>query len=261
MRDMATRLQTRTDEITIGIFLPVSAVGSYNIARRLSESTQTLTRQFMKTLLPLASQLHAEGDFGRLRHVYKAGTRLTIAIVLALSSILIVLAGPILTVWVGSEFAAYTGVVFVLTLANLFATMQWPAMAVQQAMTRHRILALSSLGNGIANLVLSLLLVRPYGLVGVALGTAIPTAIEYFGIILPYSLRVVGVRPREAILEIFLPALLPAVPAFFVLYALRDALHPASLLMIGIVASAGLGIYALVYLAYIYLVRPTGGKL
>jgi len=67
VQDVANRLQTRTDEIIIGFFLPISQVGSYNIARRLSETTQTLTRQFMKTLLPLASQLHAEQDAGRLR--------------------------------------------------------------------------------------------------------------------------------------------------------------------------------------------------
>lgn len=251
MRDMATRLQTRTDEITIGIFLPVSAVGSYSLARRLSETTQTLTRQFMKTLLPLASQLHAEDDFPRLRHLYKTGTRLTIAIVLALSSVLIVLAGPILAVWVGTPYAAYTGVVVILTLANLIATVQWPAMAILQAMTRHRILAFSSLGNGIANLILSVLLVRAYGLIGVALGTAIPIAIEYFGVVLPYSLRVTKIPLREASLELFLPALLPAVPTFLILYSLRFAFEPSSLLAILVVATAGLCVYVVTYLSIV----------
>ena len=249
MRDMATRLQTRTDEITIGLFLPVSAVGSYSIARRLSEATQTLTRQFMKTLLPLASQLHAEDDHPRLRALYKTGTRLTIAIVLALSSILIVLAGPILAVWVGTDYSAYAGVVVILALANLVATIQWPAMAILQAMSRHRILALSSLGNGTANLILSLLLVHPYGLAGVALGTAIPIAVEYFCVILPFSLRVTGIHLREALSEIFMPALLPGVPTFLVLYALSAASEPSSLLSIVIVAVAGLCVYAAAYLS------------
>jgi O-antigen/teichoic acid export membrane protein len=249
MRDVATRLQTRTDEITIGFFLPVSAVGAYSIARRLSEATQTLTRQFMKTLLPLASQLNAEADFSRLRALYKTGTRLTIAIVLALGSVIIVLAGPILTLWVGSEYAIYAGVVAILTLASLIATIQWPAMAILQAMARHRILATSSLGNGIANLILSILLVRPYGLVGVALGTAIPTAIEYFCIVLPYSLRATGIHLREAVMEIFLPALLPALPTLLVLYALRAAAEPASFLLVAAVALTGLCVYAISYLS------------
>jgi O-antigen/teichoic acid export membrane protein len=248
-RDIATRLQTRTDEITIGVFLPVSAVGSYNIARRLSETTQTLTRQFMKTLLPLASQLHAEDDFPRLRSLYKVGTRFTLAIVLALSSILFVLAGPIMAVWVGSPYAAYAGLVVILTLANLVATVQWPSMAILQAMTRHRILAISSLGNGLANLALSILLVRPYGLVGVALGTTIPTMIEYFFVILPYSLRVTGIKLREAWLEIFMPALVPALPMLLILYLSKIAFEPTSLLAIMVVSTVGLAVYATVYLS------------
>jgi len=247
-RDMAGRLQTRTDEITIGIFLPVSAVGSYSIARRLSETTQTLTRQFMKTLLPVASQLHAEDDMARLRTLYKIGTRLTIAIALALSSVLIVLAAPILTLWVGSEYSIYAGVVVILTVANLLATMQWPAIAILQAMSRHRILAISSMGNGIANLALSLILVRPYGIAGVAIGTAIPIAIEYFCVVLPYSLKITGITLREALLEVFMPALLPAAPALLVLYALRGVVEPSSLLAILVISGAGFLVYVTAYL-------------
>lgn len=248
MRDIANRLQTRTDEITIGVFLPVSAVGAYSIARRLSETTQTLTRQFMKTLLPLASQLHAEEDYPRLRAVYKTGTRLTTAIVFALGSVLFMLAGPILAVWIRAEYAAYAGIVALLTLANLFATIQWPAVAMLQAMSRHRILAISSMGNGIANVILSVLLVRPYGLAGVALGTVIPAAIECICVILPYSMRVARIPARDTLLEIFIPALIPAAPTILILYALRTALEPASVLSIAVIAAAGLAVYAIGYL-------------
>jgi O-antigen/teichoic acid export membrane protein len=127
--------------------------------------------------------------------------------------------------------------------------MQWPAMAILQAMSRHRILAISSLGNGIANLTLSLLLVRPYGLTGVAIGTLLPTAVEYFAIVLPYSLRATGIRTREAIAEIFLPALLPVIPTMLVLYALRIAVEPASILSIAAVAIVASCIYAITFLS------------
>lgn len=248
-QDIATRLQTRTDEITIGLFLPVRLVGSYNIARRLGETTQTLTRQFMKTLLPLASQLHAEQDEGRLRVVYLVGMRLTVAITAVLGILLIVLAGPVLTLWVGAEYAAYTGIVTILTLAQMIVTVRWAAVAILQAMARHRILAVSSLSAGVANLALSLLLVRPLGLTGVALGTLIPAAVEACFVILPYSLRVTGVDVREAWREIVVPALLPVLPMLAGLYALHVALVPDSILTILIVAAVGALLYLLGYLA------------
>jgi O-antigen/teichoic acid export membrane protein len=245
LRDVAGRLQTRSDEIVIGLFMPVRAVGSYNIARRLSEATQTLARQFMKTLLPLASQLNAERDHQRLAALYKTGTRLSLAIMLVLGGTLVALAGPILAWWISSEYAALAGVVALLTAANLVAAIQWPATAILQATARHRVLAFSSLGAGLANLLLSIALVRPLGLAGVALGTLIPAVVEYLCVILPYSLRVTGVRPQEAMAEIYLPALLPALPMAVILYWLRVSLEPASLpaiLAVGIVACATYGV-------------------
>lgn len=248
IRDVANRLQTRTDVIVIGMFLPVSAVAPFNVARRLSESTQTLTRQFMKTLIPLASQLHAEDDSPRLRALYIVGTRISVALIVALSAVLILLAGPILTVWVGAEYATYAGVVAILTLAVLIATIRWPAMAVLQGMARHRILALSSLGAGIANVALSIILVRPLGLIGVALARLIPTTIEYFCVVLPYSLRVTGVRFREVVNDIFVPAFVPAIPMTIVLYGLRTLLDPTSLWSLLLITAVSMPVYLGAYL-------------
>lgn len=248
IRDVAGRLQTRTDEITIGAFMLVSAVTPYNIARRLSEVTFILTRQFMKVLLPLASELDAEADMARLRLLYTAGTRLTLAISLAIGLCLIMLARPILTLWVGPSFGQYSYLVTLLTLASILAASQWPAAAVLQGMARHRILAVSSLVAGVANLILSIVLVRFLGLTGVALGTLIPAAAESFGFVLPYTSRVTGMRAADVVKMILLPALLPAAPMTLLLYLLRETIAPASLLQLGLITAGGLLVYALTYL-------------
>jgi O-antigen/teichoic acid export membrane protein len=247
VRDVAGRLQTRTDEITIGAFMLISAVTPYNLARRLSEVTYILTRQFMKVLLPLASELDAEADIARLRLLYTAGTRLTLALSLAIGLCLIILARPILTLWVGPTFSQYSYLVAILTLASILAASQWPAVAVLQGMARHRILAASSLVAGVANLVLSIVLVQFLGLAGVALGTLIPAAAESFGFVLPYTARVTGLRAADLAKNILLPALLPAAPMALLLYWMREAIAPASLLHLGLIAAGGLFVYALTY--------------
>jgi O-antigen/teichoic acid export membrane protein len=249
VRDVAGRLQTRTDEITIGAFMAVAAVTPYNLARRLSEASYILTRQFMKVLLPLASELHAEQELGRLRLLLTAGSRLTLAISLAIGLPLIFLAGPLLTAWVGPEFAGNDHLVALLTAAGILAASQWPAMAVLQGMARHRVLAASSLLAGLANLALSVALVRPLGLTGVALGTLLPTAAEAALFVVPYTLKVTGVRPGEAVRSILLPALLPAAPMAATLYLLGRLVQPESLPAIGLVAAAGLLVYGSLYVA------------
>lgn len=247
VKDVATRLQTKTDEITIGVFLPVLAIAPYNIARRLSEATGILTQQFMKVLLPLASELHAENDTARLRQLYTSGSRLALAISLSIGCILIVFAGPVLALWVGPAYTGAASLVVILTLAGLFAAAQWPAGAVLRGMARHRLLAATSLGSGLANLALSIALIRPLGLAGVALGTLIPNVIET-AIILPYTMRIIGVSAAKAVKEIFLPALAPAVLMVLVCVTLRQVLEPSSLPSILIASAIGLASYGIAYL-------------
>jgi O-antigen/teichoic acid export membrane protein len=181
--DVGDRFQTKSDEIVIGAFLQMNAVTPYAIARRLSELAQILTDQFMRVLVPLASELHAENDHVRLRAVYVIGTRLTLAIFVPIACMLVILAQPILTMWVGEAYADYAHLVIILTLASLIDTSQWPAGSVLQAMARHRPLAILSVGTGLTNVALSILLVPKFGLTGVAIGTLVPTTVQCLGII------------------------------------------------------------------------------
>ena len=230
--DVADRMQTKTDEIVIGAFLPISAVTPYAIARKLSEVAHILTDQFLRVLVPLASELHAENNQVRLRSMYITGTRLALAIFLPVGCTLIVLARPILTVWVGSDYADYAHLVIILTMASLIDTSQWPAGSILQGMGRHRPLAFIAVGTGMANLALSIALVGNLGLTGVALGTLLPTAVACFGLILPYAVRVIGVTKTQLIKEVLLPAFVPVFPTVIVLYVLQQAIEPSSLLSI-----------------------------
>jgi O-antigen/teichoic acid export membrane protein len=245
----SSRIHTQTDEIVIGAFLLLSAVTPYAIARKLSEVAQTLTDQFMKVLLPLASELHAGNDQARLRMLYTTSTRLTLAIFLPIAATIIVLARMILTVWVGPEYASYTTLVSILTLASLIDTSQWPASSILSGMALQRRLAVISIGSALLNLALSLLLVRSLGVIGVALGTLIPTVIECFGLILPYTLRTLGVGWRQVIAEIVVPAIAPLAPMILVLYALREVAAPASFWALLFVAAVGCAVYAAGYLS------------
>jgi O-antigen/teichoic acid export membrane protein len=248
VKDVASRLQTKTDEITIAAFLPVAAIAPYSIARRLSEATYLLTKQFMKVLLPLASELHAENDFVRLRLIFTAGTRLTLALSLAIGGMLIILARPILTLWVGPAYAFASPLVAILATASFLAAAQWPAGAVLQGMARHRLLAATSLGSGLVNLAVSIALVRPLGLTGVALGTLIPNTIE-FAIIIPYAMRAIGVSPAKFFKEVLLPILGPLLLMVSVLYGLRQVAELASLWSILLVGAVGFIFFGLGYLA------------
>jgi O-antigen/teichoic acid export membrane protein len=242
------QLESKTDEIVIGAFLPVSTVTPYSIARRLSAFPTLLAEQFLTLILPLASKLHAENDQTRLRSVYITSTRLTLAIFLPVGISLIFLAGPFLGFWVGEEFAEYAYLVLILSLAGMIDTCTWPAGFVLQGMGLPRFSGTMSILTGIFNLVLSLILVRRLGLTGVALGTLIPTSIVCLGLVIPYTVRKIGVNAVDMTRQVLIPAFVPVLPLSLTVSWLHQNVPLISIGSILLVGGTGFLIYGAVYL-------------
>ncbi len=248
MVDLASRLQAKTDEIVIGLFLPVAAITPYAIANRMAEVPQILTDQFLKLLLPRAAELHVTDELSRMRGLYLTSTRLTLAALVAIGGTLTLVAGPLLKVWVGPAYSDAAVLVAVLVLASAINTSQWPAASILQAMARHRVLAVSSMASAVANIVLSIVLLRWLGLMGVAIGTLVPTALECLGFVLPYTAHVLGVRRTELARQVLLPTLLPAIAMASLTSVLMSRTRPESLADILLVSFVALATYASTYL-------------
>lgn len=243
----ANRLNSKSDELVIVTFLPISMVAPYAVSRTLSELARTLAEQFVKTIMPLASHLDARKDVQRLRTLFIVGSRLTLAALVPVALVLVLLAEPILTAWLGSSYASNDVLVIILTVAGVIGISQWSAQSIIEGMGQHRIVAVALLSAAAANVVLSIVLVRVLGLVGVALGTLIPTAIVSLGFILPYAMRVMQVGFKESVRAIWLPALLPAIPSAATVVILRHLMHPGTGSLL-ITAAAGGLIYMATYL-------------
>jgi O-antigen/teichoic acid export membrane protein len=115
-------------------------------------------------------------------------------------------------------------------------------------MGRYRLLAISSLASGIANLALSIVLGKMFGLTGVALGTLIPTVIESLFFIIPYTVRLLKIPLREVFRHVVVPSLVPAVPALLSLYLLEQAIGAQSLIEVVFIATISGIVYASGYL-------------
>jgi len=247
--DVASRLQSRTDEIVVGVALSLGAVTPYALGRRLATIPQLVARQFAGQLLPRASELAALDERDRLRALYLGGVRVSLAIALPLTGCLLLLAGPILDVWVGPGFESGAPIVVILAVAAVIDLSLWPAAFVLRGIARHHWLAPIALGSGLANLVLSVALARPFGMVGVALGTLLPTMVEAALVHTPYTLHTLGIGARHYMSQALLPALAPLVPMLAVIAVLVRVVPPTSAIaIVALVAVAHL-VYGLFYLA------------
>jgi O-antigen/teichoic acid export membrane protein len=247
--ETAGRLQTRTDEFVIAMFRPLTAVTAYALARKLGELAQLVALPFLKVVMPIASALNAVDQMGRLRTLYVVASRVALVIAVPIALVLVMRGEEILTLWVGAGFAPHATLLALLATATLLTTSQWPAVEILQGMGRHAFVAKVALASGIANVALSIALLGPLGLTGVALGTLIPAAVTSFAFVLPFVVRSLRLDWATIAGHIWLPALVPGGFAGAALWLMdRPEAVPSVRTLIPQLVVA-VGIYAAGYLA------------
>jgi O-antigen/teichoic acid export membrane protein len=247
--ETASRLQTKTAEFVIAALGTLEAVTPYALARRLSDVAEMVAVQFLKVVMPLASELHASERRRKLRNLYVVSSRIALAISVPVAVVLTVIGGRLLALWVGPGYAQYAPLVGVLAVSRLIASSQWPASEILLGMTKHRMVAATALTSGVLHVVLSALLLPSFGLTGVAIGGLIPNVIASLCIIMPFASRTLDVSVGTAVREIWAPTILPGVAAAAVLWMLqRDTVSP-SLPVVLMWVAASLLVFGIGYLS------------
>lgn len=212
--DWANKLNYQLDQLVIGAFLGSSAVAVWAPAERIITGTQRLTNQLNGVLFPVIVDSDASQQKRRLQQILLEGTRLSLVMVVPITAALVLLADPLIHAWLGPQAPAMAGaipVIQILAVAVAIRVGNATGTTVLKGAGEHRMLAFVNLGTGLANVVLSVLLITRFGLVGVAVGTLIPIACTAVFILFPASCRRVGLPLSHALTHAVLPALWPAV--------------------------------------------------
>ena len=114
-----------------------------------------------------------------------------------LCAILILLGRPLIEAWVGEQYVASYYVLVLLIIPRSLYLAQSVSTKILLGMGRHRALATILLFEGCANLCLSFLFVRRWGILGVALGTAIPLMCTSLAFLPRHLCRILGISVRE----------------------------------------------------------------
>jgi O-antigen/teichoic acid export membrane protein len=163
-----------TDSIIIGLFLSTASVTAYFVASRLVTYLQMLASEMVGVLTPMASELDACDDHEGIKELLVLSTKYMLMVALPVAAIFFVMGGDFITLWMGPSFAGSATVLAILTVATLAHLIEMPADTALLGMGKHRVVAGFLFLQAIANLVMSVAMVRLMGIKGVALGTAIP---------------------------------------------------------------------------------------
>jgi O-antigen/teichoic acid export membrane protein len=181
---VAAQVLFYSDALVIGAARGEVAAGIYAPAMRGAEGASSLLSQFVDVFLPVFAGLQADEDDGRANQLLALGMRMSVVIGFPLLVLLVGLGEPLLHAWVGD---GYDGAVAPLALLGAALTFTAPlrfGVIWAIGMGKHSRVAITTIGEAVLNLGLSIALVGPLGLWGVSLATLIAAVIAN-GLVLP----------------------------------------------------------------------------
>lgn len=190
--DVAGLLIARMDTIIVGLLVGVPEAGVYAVGQKLALLADRAIHPAVQTLFPHAAGLAAHHDKSGLRRLLSVGTRISMALALPVTLVLIILAGPALRAWVGPKFADATLVVVFLAAATAVTALTYAGMHVLRGVGEARVPALAVSAEALLNFALSIILGSTMGMKGVALATLIAATVIHLGVLLPYLGRYFG---------------------------------------------------------------------
>ncbi|HEY6329215.1 MAG TPA: oligosaccharide flippase family protein [Blastocatellia bacterium] len=167
-----------TDSIVIGLFLTTALVTYYFVANRLVMYLRLLVAEMVGVLMPRTSELGATDDQAGIEELLVISTKYMLMIALPVAGVFFIMGRTFIALWMGPGYSSSAPILSILTIAMLAHFMEMPAHTVLLGLCKHRIVALFTFSQSLANLGLSIFLVRRIGLMGVALGTMIPMIIS-----------------------------------------------------------------------------------
>ena len=249
--DWANKLNYQLDELVIGAFIGSGAVAVWAPAERIISGTQRLTNQLNGVLFPAIVDSDTSNQQHRLQEILLQGTRLSLVMVVPITAALVLLADPLIHAWLRDRAPAMAGavpIIQILAIAVAIRVGNATGTTLLKGAGQHRMLAFVNLGTGLVNLALSVALIKPFGLPGVAYGTLIPIALSSVFILYPAACRRVGLSVGYAFTNSVLPAVWPAAVVGLVLLMTRN-ISTGTLLAVVLQAVAGGVLYLALFFA------------
>jgi O-antigen/teichoic acid export membrane protein len=219
---VAGRLRFKTDALVIGTFLSSAAITYFYAGSRLVDYAGEVLSSLAQIFVPMSSQSDAAGNMDRLRKIFVAGNRACAFTTLPITAVFVILGKSIIEVWVGKKYVAPAyPVLLTLIFPYTLMLVQSASGRVLFGIGKHGTLAVVTLIEGAANLIVSILLVRPYGIVGDALGTAIPLLGTYI-LFMPFHLcSRLGIKVSTYLRQAYLLPLMLSAPLVAVLLLMQ----------------------------------------
>jgi O-antigen/teichoic acid export membrane protein len=204
---------------------------------------------------PMTSALHSRGSVDGLRRMLTLGNHCSALVAFPISAVLLLIGPRFLQVWLGAKYVSSQSVLAILIVPTTLYIAQAGSPKILYGMAHHKTLALVLLVEGVANLFLSVVLARSYGINGVAMGTAIPlfcTSVLFLPI---HLCRLLHLRLRDFLFDSFAYPILLTVPVAIMVRVLDARIVSRSWRELAAILSSAALLYGFELFAYFWFVE------
>lgn len=171
---IADLLRFQVDAPVVAGFVGLAAVTHYKVAGTLTQYFVQLMQAATEAFPSIFSRHEGAKDYDALKRVFFFGSKISACSAAFIAFGLIAWGRPFITRWMGHRYLDAYPCLVVLVTGWIFGLAQSPSVQLLFGISKHKFFAWFNSMEGGANLVLSILLARKYGILGVALGTMIP---------------------------------------------------------------------------------------
>jgi O-antigen/teichoic acid export membrane protein len=205
-----------TDNLIVGAILSAEAVTFYAIGGRFIAYLGELGASLAQTFMPVASNLAAQDQRVQLRRLLIQGTRIALLVSLPVGGALFFRSSTFIGLWMGEQYAQPSGrILRILLLSTLAIAGNRVGGNIVLGLGRHKPFALWQSCEAVANLTLSIYLVRKIGINGVAWGTVIPSLASQIVLWPRYLSKLLGLNVWSYFRECWIRPALASAPFCF----------------------------------------------
>lgn len=167
--------QDPINKIILAAYTSLPFVSFYEVGWRVNSMVRSLFGIGLMPLLPASSELQSESNKQELERIYLSISRMLYLFAVPFFLVVMVLAKPLVQVWLGDGYELAGRAIQFLLLGNLFGLLVTPQYVILQGIGKPQISTFVSAVNGLINVVISIILVQLIGYYGVLLGILLST--------------------------------------------------------------------------------------
>jgi O-antigen/teichoic acid export membrane protein len=231
---IADILRFRLDSMVIVYFLNLSLVAPYVIGQRLIEYFTDFIGSLFGILTPVFSKYDGENNTQEIQNKLIEMTKFSVLMSVYVGLTIIIYGKQFIISWMGKNYESSYLIAVILCISYMFALMQNPSVSLLFGISKHKYFVVANSCEGLLNVVLSVILVRPYGIYGVAMGTSISMLTFKLFVQPVYVCKIIDIKLKRYYSECLLIPALKTLAVMAIAWSLQYYIKLQDLSAIGI---------------------------